>query len=69
MKYLEFNPGIAGGEPVIKGTRIRITQFINFMRNGVSEVQLHEWYPWVSKKKISGAIDEANELITNAAHA
>ncbi|MEU2869729.1 DUF433 domain-containing protein [Streptomyces olivoreticuli] len=69
MKYLESKPGIASGEPVIKGTRIRITQFINFLRNGVSEAQLHEWYPWVGKKKLSGALDEANEIITNAAHA
>ncbi|MFJ6384960.1 DUF433 domain-containing protein [Kitasatospora sp. NPDC092039] len=69
MKYLDSSPNIASGDFVLKGTRIRITQFIDFMKNGVSIAQLHEWYPWVSKKQISGAVDEANEIINNAAHA
>ncbi|MEU9573735.1 DUF433 domain-containing protein [Streptomyces massasporeus] len=69
MKYLESKPGIASGDFVIKGTRIRITQFIQFMKDGISVDQLHEWYPWVSKQRISGALDEASDIINKAAHA
>ena len=65
MKYLESRSDIAQGELIIKGTRIRIAQFLQFLKEGASLQQIHEWYPWISVKKLSGAIDEAISLISN----
>lgn len=64
MKYLESNPDIAGGQLVIKGTRIRIAQFLQFLKKGATLEQIHEWYPWIPLKTLSGAIDEAIPFAT-----
>lgn len=41
MKYLESKEGIAGGELVIIGTRIRIAQFLQFLKAGHSLEQIY----------------------------
>lgn len=68
MKYLESKKSIASGELVIKGTRIRIAQFLTFLKQGKTLKEINEWYPWISMRKLSGAIDEAIDLITHSAH-
>ena len=69
MKYLESKKGIASGELVIRGTRIRITQFLMFLKEGHTLEEIHSWYPWISMRKLSGAIDEAIAQIDNLIHA
>lgn len=69
MKYLESKPNVASGHLVIKGTRIRIALILNFLKQGTTLQELHEWYPWISQKNLSGAIDEAIEAVSQLAHA
>ena len=51
-KYVEINPQILGGAPVISGTRIPIERIYQLIKQGHSVENLQEEYPWVDKKKI-----------------
>jgi uncharacterized protein (DUF433 family) len=66
MKYLESRDDIAQGELIIKGTRIRIVQFLQFLKNGSSLGDIHKMYPWISMKTLSGAVDEAIDTISHS---
>ena len=69
MRYLESRQDIGGGELIIKGTRIRIAQFLQFLRDGSTLQEIHELYPWITMKKLSGAVDEAIDIVTQSSHA
>lgn len=63
-KYLESKPGLASGKLVIKGTRIRITQVIQMLISGRTIEQIHsESWPWLTERKLSGAVEEALEFM------
>ena len=51
-KYIEINPQILGGAPVITGTRIPVERIYQLIKQGHSVENLQEEYSWVDKKKI-----------------
>ena len=51
-KYIEINPQILGGAPVITGTRIPVERIYQLIKQGHSVENLQEEYGWVDKKKI-----------------
>jgi len=54
IKYpVVSDPGILGGTPVIKGTRIPASLILDLLRRGYSIEILKEEYPSLSSKKIS----------------
>lgn len=70
MKYLDFNPEIASGHLVIKGTRIRVAHVLKLMLEGQAIEEIHsEWYPWLSLSKLKGAVEEAISQISVPLHA
>ena len=66
-KYIVSNPNILGGKPVIKGTRIPVDQILFLLKDGFTIQAIHELYPHVSEKAIEGTIDEAVQVLNNAA--
>ena len=63
--YIERNPNILLGKPVLKGTRITVEQIIRKMANGYSIDQLKEAYPHLSSMQIQAALDYAADVISN----
>jgi len=51
-KYININPKILGGTPVIAGTRIPVERVSALVRQGYTPQKLQEEYPWVEPKKI-----------------
>lgn len=51
-KYIDINPNILGGTPVVAGTRIPIERVYALIKQGYSPQKLEEEYPWVESKKI-----------------
>ena len=51
-KYIEINPEILGGTPVITGTRIPVERVYQLLKQGYSVDDLKEEYSWIDKKKI-----------------
>ena len=54
--FVEEVPGVCGGYPVIRNTRIAVSLLVEFRRKGVSVEQLAEWYPHVGSDVIKGAL-------------
>lgn len=54
--YIQVNPKILGGAPVISGTRIPVERIYNLLRQGYSVQDLQKEYSWVDKRKIQLAI-------------
>jgi len=62
MKYLQSNPGIAGGELTIKGTRIRIASILEMLAAGMTLKYIAtQRYPWLPSGTITGALREASQ--------
>lgn len=51
----------------IKGSRIPITYFFNYIKNGYSISDFLSAYPWIKKKDVINKINEfeKNEIIAN----
>lgn len=58
-KYINNNPKIMGGIPVIVGTRIPIARILFLLKDGYTIDAIANDYPQVGKSTIEGAISEA----------
>jgi uncharacterized protein (DUF433 family) len=61
--YIESNPNVMLGKPVIKGTRITVELLIQKL-SGASHKQILEDYPFLSAKDILAALAYASEVIS-----
>lgn len=64
-EYIESNPDIMLGKPIIKGTRITVELIIKKLAEGASHQQLLEAYPTLNAKDILAALAYAAEVISN----
>ena len=61
--YIEINPKIMMGKPVVKGTRITVELIIEHLAGGRSMEEVLENYPSLSKEAIYGVLQfAANNL-------
>ena len=63
--YIESNPGILYGKPVIKGTRIPVDLLLEKMANGETIEDLLEGYPSLDRDSIYAILAFAAETIKN----
>jgi len=64
-KYIERNPNVMMGKPVIKGTRITVELIMRKLAGGFSIDDLIKSYPHLSEKQIMAALEYAADLIAN----
>ena len=64
-KYIESNPNIMLGKPVIKGTRLTVELIIQKLSEGASHSQLIEAYPSLTENDILAALAYASEVISS----
>lgn len=57
------DPGILGGRPVIKGTRLAIEKIVEPIATGWSEQQLIENYPGLTDDGIAACLFYATEVL------
>jgi uncharacterized protein (DUF433 family) len=58
-KVIVKNPGILGGEPVFRGTRVPFKILTDYLEGGDSLDEFLEQYPSVSREAAVAAIEEA----------
>lgn len=63
--YIERNPDIIQGKPVIKGTRIGVELLMRKLADGYSVEDLLRSYPHLHKKQILAALEYAADMIAN----
>ncbi len=67
-KYITSTPGIIGGKPAIKGTRIPISRIIYLLEQGYPLEAIHDQYSWVDIQVLRGAIKEVVEIVNTSPH-
>ena len=55
------NPAILGGTPVFRGTRIPLEHIVGLLRKGVSESEIEEDYPSLTKADLAVAHAQARQ--------
>ena len=56
--YISSDPAIMRGALVITGTRVPMERILYMVSEGYTIDEIHNHYPWVSKKVFKGAIAE-----------
>lgn len=64
-EFIERNPDIMLGKPVIKGTRITVELLVRKLSSGHSVSDLLTAYPNLNEKQVLAALTYAAELIAN----
>lgn len=54
--YIEKNPAVCGGEPVIRGTRITVRLIVGFMKMGKTVDEIVALYPHLSHAQVHDAL-------------
>lgn len=65
FNYIEVNPEIQGGKPVIKGTRIPIEIIIIMLRDGASVDEIIKGYPRLTKEDIKAVYEYVLKLVNS----
>jgi uncharacterized protein (DUF433 family) len=56
VKYIEINPKILLGKPVIKGTRVPVSLILNLLEHGYTITRILTAYPNLKKAQVLAAI-------------
>ncbi len=63
--YIERNPNVMLGKPIIKGTRITVELVMRKFASGYSVEELLKGYPNLTKEQILAAFSYAADMIAN----
>jgi uncharacterized protein (DUF433 family) len=68
-KVIVTNPGILGGEPVFRGTRVPFKILTDYLEGGDSLDEFLEQYPSITRDAAVAAIEEARLSLVAQLHA
>jgi uncharacterized protein (DUF433 family) len=61
-RYISVDPDVCFGRPVIRGTRIWVSLIVDNIAAGVSEAELLQAYPQLTREHIRAALAFAAEM-------
>ncbi len=61
QQYIEINPNVRFGKPIIKGTRISVSDVLNWLANGMTEKEIIADFPELSIDAIKACLFMASE--------
>jgi uncharacterized protein (DUF433 family) len=64
-QYIERNPNIMMGKPIIKGTRITVELLIRKLADGYNIEDLLKSYPHMTKEQILASLEYVASMIAN----
>jgi uncharacterized protein (DUF433 family) len=62
LERISINPGVCGGQPCIKGTRIHISVILDALAEGLTPDQILDHYPSLQPDDVRAAVAYAAEL-------
>ena len=65
MSKITANPKILGGKPIIKGTRISVEFILELLASDVTETEILQDYPHLSKEDINDCLRYAAISLKN----
>ncbi|WP_396175927.1 DUF433 domain-containing protein [Flavobacterium sp.] len=63
MEFIEINPKIMLGKPVIKGTRITVEHIISMLAQGISIDEILQEYQGLTKQEILACLQYAENIL------
>jgi uncharacterized protein (DUF433 family) len=63
--WIEAKPGVLGGKPCIRGTRISVEFLLELMASGASREDIGKAYPQVTEDALSAALQYAARSLKN----
>ena len=63
MDRIDVNPAICSGKPVIRGTRILVSNILGLVAGGYSADRILEVYPELTREDITSALEYAARVI------
>lgn len=54
--YVSITPGVRGGKPCIKGTRITVYDILEYLAGGTTEAELLDQFPSLRPEHIRAAL-------------
>jgi len=63
MDRIEVNPAICSGKPVIRGTRIMVSNILGMVAGGHSVDRILTAYPDLSREDVSAALEYAAKVV------
>ena len=61
-RYISVDPEVCFGRPVIRGTRIWVSLIVDNLAEGITEAELLEAYPQLTRQHIRAALAFAAEM-------
>jgi uncharacterized protein (DUF433 family) len=62
LERISIDPNVCFGKPCIRGTRIWVSLFLDFLANGMSIEELLEEYPHLEREDVLAAIAYGAEM-------
>lgn len=66
-KHIHSHPGILGGKPIVRGTRISVELILEYLAEGAPFAEVIDGYPSLSEDDIRAAIAFSNHLLSKEA--
>jgi uncharacterized protein (DUF433 family) len=63
QEYVEINPKIMQGKPVIKGTRIPVSLILSYLAGGMTVDEILAEYPHLSREAILACLTFAHDAV------
>ncbi len=65
-KRIEIRPGVLGGKPCVRGTRIPVTMVLELIAQGIPFAQIiQDYYPQLSVADIQACVEYARMVVDN----
>ena len=56
FQRITLNPGVMGGKPCIKGTRVTVGTILGLFTSGADKTEILELYPYLSAEDLTAAL-------------
>jgi uncharacterized protein (DUF433 family) len=68
MQYINVNPAILSGMPVIAGTRVPVARILSLLKEGYTIEEIQKQFDHISIKSLEGALEEVATMINSTPH-
>ncbi len=65
MERITVNPAILGGKPIVKGTRIYVEFVLELFASGITEDEILQDYPHLTKEDIHACLEYTAYALKN----
>lgn len=59
VQRISVDPAVAHGRPVVRGTRMRVSDILSLLASGASENEILEDYPYLTRDDVRAALEYA----------